>query len=64
MAKGWEVIFLADANDNRGTAESMAGLCGFPKDSTLVYRDPVAALEQMGERILESVVTGKLGPRR
>lgn len=62
--QGWDVIFLADASDGRGTAESMANKTGFTRDETLVYTDPTKAFEEASDRILESVVTGKLGAPR
>jgi hypothetical protein len=63
-AKGWDLIFLADGNDGQGTSSTAARRCGYKPNEILVYTDPIKAFEEASDRILESVVTGKLGAPR
>lgn len=59
--KGWNVLFLADCSGWSNEAVTQANAFGIPSENIIQYKDVEEGFGEAATKILESVVTGKIG---
>lgn len=59
--KGWNVLFLADCSGWSNEAVTQANAFGIPSNNIIQYKNVEDGFGDAANKILESVVTGKIG---